>query len=303
MKIKVRNGNTWNDVPYSQYIAMWIMAGLSFAICILPFIVHAQTLEDQEKYGKEQMPNIEEAWKDPITFGMEKMAEGGDYIVEQPTCDNDQPFNDSAGSANRRFSQSFDETGVELGYVGAYLKKVGSPTNDVILSIQGDSGGVPDNTDIASCIITNASIGTDYALLECELDTPVTLDSTELHLVGRGSGNGSTSNYFRAAQKAPSTEYANGHKHYSDASLNWYGEADNDMCFTLQEVAPTPTPTPTATPTPTPTPYEDIEGSATSLQRIADNLSWWNEFIALMTLLFLFSVSCVAGYRIFKRKA
>lgn len=98
----------------------------------------------------------------------------------------------------------------------------GSPTDDVVLEIQADSGGAPSGTALASVTIPNAvagQVGTGFK--QAYLASPLSVSpSTTYWMVARRSGAASATNYWKARYYATSSSYAGG-AFYKYASGSW----------------------------------------------------------------------------------
>jgi len=115
----------------------------------------------------------------------------------------------------------YDNINVSVG-----LKKVGSPTDDVIVSIQSDSSGFPNGTPIETLNIDGAELSTTQTTAFALGDITVSLlDGVIYWIVFDRSGSQDSSNYYEINKGAKD---GSGHLlaayHYDGT---WYSDTNN----------------------------------------------------------------------------
>lgn len=110
------------------------------------------------------------------------------------------------------YAQSFNEsTAMTFDIVEVRGRKVGSPTDNFEIAIQGDSSGAPDGVDQASGSVAGSSLPTSNGYFSVTLSSPFTASaSTTYWIVYRRSGSLSDSNYYDLRGRFSVNEYANG---------------------------------------------------------------------------------------------
>lgn len=88
--------------------------------------------------------------------------------------------------------------------IAAYLRKQGSPGDNVVISIQADSAGVPSGVALASGTVAGSSLSSANSnQFTITLNTPVTLNSgTPYWIVFSRSGSVSNTDYYRNSSGA-----------------------------------------------------------------------------------------------------
>jgi len=134
---------------------------------------------------------------------------------------------------NEKLAQSFEVTGSQtVGSVSLYLKKVGSPTGNLTVTIETDNSGEPSGTPVAngtSDTVAASTLATSYDLIEFEFSTPPSLSgSTTYWIVLDTADSGSQTNYVVWGADTSSPTYADGEMLSYDAS--WSAESA-DACF------------------------------------------------------------------------
>jgi hypothetical protein len=133
-------------------------------------------------------------------------------------------------------SQGFQVSpGDTADVVSLDLKRIGSPSGDVWVEIQGDSSGKPDNSTIAngtSDKITASSVGTsDFTLYNFTFPSAFTLsDSTQYHIVVKADYDVNGSDYIAMSNAGSGNPYANGQLCLYNPT-SWTGYADVDLLF------------------------------------------------------------------------
>lgn len=100
-----------------------------------------------------------------------------------------------SGGSSEEMSQHFVGSSLTITSVIVFVGKQGSPTDDLIVEIQTDSGGLPSGTVVAT---GDTISGTDLSSIKQNWLVPISaaLGSSDYHLVFRRSGSRDTSNYF-----------------------------------------------------------------------------------------------------------
>ncbi|MFA5125356.1 MAG: choice-of-anchor R domain-containing protein, partial [Patescibacteria group bacterium] len=118
-------------------------------------------------------------------------------------------------------AQSFNGSDVDRKVNIMYLKlmKTGTPTDNLVITIEGDSGGAPDGTPIETFTKAGADLTTSLAEYAFTLPANRTFTAATTYWVRfKRSGSLNDTNYFRCQQEGSST-YANGTmKRYNGAS-------------------------------------------------------------------------------------
>ncbi len=134
----------------------------------------------------------------------------------------------SAVTAKDKLAQGFQlSTASAISKVRLWLKKVGSPTGNLTVKIQTNSGGSPSGTTVTngtSATVAASSLSTSYGYIDFAFSTPPSLSaSTQYHLVLETADSASNSNYVEWGADASSPAYASGEMK-SEASSSWSAE-------------------------------------------------------------------------------
>lgn len=122
-----------------------------------------------------------------VKFQSAQSTERGS-LDSTPTGDSDTVLRNGS-SDNVELAAQFSQSGARsVKHVYAKLKKVGSPSGDVWVEIQGDSSGSPDGTAIGtSQKVAAGDVSTSYEWVKFTFTTPVDLsDATTYHAVLTG---------------------------------------------------------------------------------------------------------------------
>lgn len=159
--------------------------------------------------------------------------DGGDTLSTE-TINDTTPASSGFGYATTSFhklAQSVQGSGNYIGKVQCNMFKNGSPTDNVTVSIQADSGGEPDGTPLASATVSYTAIS---GWVDFEFSSPIFLSSgTTYWVVAERTGSLNTSNYYRW-YNSTSSVYANGNQAIYQASA-WSDEAAKDNALKLVE--------------------------------------------------------------------
>jgi len=83
-------------------------------------------------------------------------------------------------------------------FIDIYVRKAGSPTGNVYLTIESSSGGMPNAVLATSDVMNVANFSTTYGFIRFVFRTPVSLTaSTPYHIVLQGDFTASDANYFQ----------------------------------------------------------------------------------------------------------
>ncbi len=135
---------------------------------------------------------------------------------------------------NTAVGQSITGDGRALMSATFYLRKVGSPTGDMVAKLYAHSGtfgtsSVPDGDPLAtSAVIAASRLGVSYALTTFVFDGSVSLDSGVYYVIVLEYAHGDASNRVEAGYDASAPSHG-GNK--SDYSGSWAAAAGEDLCF------------------------------------------------------------------------
>jgi hypothetical protein len=138
-------------------------------------------------------------------------------------------FTVSAPAENDKIAQSFEVSGEQnIKTVDLQLKKVGSPTGDLSLEIQTDSGGEPSGTPVTNgtaTVVDESTLSTSYGDITFTFATAPTLsDATTYWLVLSTDRSASETNYVAWGADGSSPSYADGEM-MSEVSSTWSAES------------------------------------------------------------------------------
>lgn len=128
-----------------------------------------------------------------------------------------------------KLAQSFEVSGEQnIKTVDLQLKKVGSPTGDLSLEIQTDSGGEPSGTPVTNgtaTVVDESTLSTSYGDITFTFATaPVLSDATTYWLVLSTDRSASETNYVAWGADGSSPSYADGEM-MSEVSSTWSAES------------------------------------------------------------------------------
>lgn len=135
---------------------------------------------------------------------------------------------------NEKLAQSIQVTGDQsVGTIKLWLKKVGSPTGNLTVTIESDSSGAPSGSPISNGTagtVAASTLSTSYGWITFTFSTPPTLTgSTTYWIVLDTSDSISETNYVQWGADGSAPGYANGEMK-SYASSSWSAES-KDACF------------------------------------------------------------------------
>ena len=110
---------------------------------------------------------------------------------------------------------------VTIGNIGIATKKVGNPSDNMLISIQADSSGAPSGVALATATEAGSGLNGDYTAHNVDLDTLVTLTAaTTYWVVFERSGSTDDTDYYGVAGSG-TNDYANGtHSRYRSSWSN-----------------------------------------------------------------------------------
>lgn len=118
------------------------------------------------------------------------------------------------------------------------LIKNGSPTDNVVVSLQTTTGDVPSDIQIASTTVAASSIGVSFATTTFTFtNPPVLAGNTKYALVIGRSGARDNTNYIGTDIEGVTTRYVNGH--HKPYTSSWLDQTTHDMTFKLNYVGTT----------------------------------------------------------------
>jgi len=105
----------------------------------------------------------------------------------------------ACGDCAVKGAQSFSySTGISLNTIRLRHSKESSPTDNIVVSIQADSGGVPSGTDIVSSTYPGTSLPGSNGIVTVDYSLSTTLTaSTTYWIVWQRSGSLDGTNYYR----------------------------------------------------------------------------------------------------------
>jgi hypothetical protein len=153
----------------------------------------------------------------------------------------------AGGTAYGRQAQGF-KVSKAIGVSSIFLRivKIGNPTDNVVVTIETDNGGVPSGT-----LVTNATSGavagttissnTIYHTYEFTFATPPSLSAnTQYHCVVSRSGTCDTSNYYSVAAYTLASIYPHGtNSTQATGSGAWSATATMDLWFLIKSTSGT----------------------------------------------------------------
>lgn len=127
----------------------------------------------------------------------------------------------------------------EISPIKLYLRKVGSPTDNLTVEIQADSSGDPSGTPVTngtSDIVLASTLSSDFGFIEFAFSTSPSLSaSTQYHIVLKTDGSQSDTDFVIWGTDASSPSYAGGQlKSYNGST--WDAEGD-DTIFQIYGLA------------------------------------------------------------------
>lgn len=130
--------------------------------------------------------------------------------------------------------------GIQVSQAGPWpfhdvkLIKVGAPVGNLWFTIEGNSGGVPNNTVLATSRKIDVSrLSTTASWIRIFFPTPAALSAaTQYHLVAHGDWAVSGTNYVGWRMDGSAGTYTNGGKSlYDSDTATWTADADDDLMF------------------------------------------------------------------------
>lgn len=143
-------------------------------------------------------------------------------------------------SARTRLSQGFKlyREDALVGYIAVYLRKVGTPSDNLTCVVETNSSGLPSGTavtDGTSSTFAGSNLSTRARYVVFTFDPPMLLTSgTQYHLTLRRSGSVDASHYYQAGEDGDGT-YGEGSLATYDNS-SWTAVSGSDLIFAASPV-------------------------------------------------------------------
>lgn len=148
-----------------------------------------------------------------------------------------QGIRSAVDNSTVRVAQGFNSpTAGLVMFIDVKLIKVGTPTGNLWLELQSDSGGVPSNTVLASTWKLDVSrISTTATVVRLPFLVPYSVSAATLyHLVAQGDWTVSATNYIGWRMDGSAAVYSNASKAlYDSDTTTWTADTDDDMWFKL----------------------------------------------------------------------
>jgi len=147
----------------------------------------------------------------PVSGGTSAVVQGRDY--PETNVDTDLALGQDGTNVSR--AQGFQVlTDRSVSQVKLYVKKSGTPTDNLTLQIQTDSGGLPSGTVVTngtSGAVAGSSVGSSYGLVTFSFSpVPQLTANTQYQLVLTRSGSNDSANYYVWGADQSSPTYSNG---------------------------------------------------------------------------------------------
>lgn len=123
-------------------------------------------------------------------------------------------------------------SGLWINRIQVRLKKIGSPTDNVKVSLQGDITGAPDGTPLVSAILSGTSITTSYVDYNFDVGYIDLTAATDYHIVLERDGASSDSDYYAISQGVDGL--ANASTDLLPVGGGWGGSI-NDLNFIIKQ--------------------------------------------------------------------
>jgi uncharacterized repeat protein (TIGR01451 family) len=169
-----------------------------------------------------------------------------DYLIQNPATNYVETNADASNAVqfdttNQQLGQGFQVTPtMSVGYVQLYLSRTGSPSGNVWVEIQTNTGTVPTNTAVTNGVSSNisaASIPTTGTWVAFRFPTsPDLASATQYHIVLKADYALSTANYINWHGDASTPAYASGVANRRNATT--WSALSRDFIFKVFE-APT----------------------------------------------------------------
>jgi hypothetical protein len=149
------------------------------------------------------------------------------------TEDATQGIRSAVDNSTVKVSQGFKvDVAGPVPFIDVKLIKVGTPTGNLYFTIESNSGGVPNNTPLATSVKIDASrILTTATWVRVPFITPASISAaTQYHLVAQGDWTVNATNYIGWRMDGSAAAYANGSKALFDSDTStWTADTDDDL--------------------------------------------------------------------------
>lgn len=138
-----------------------------------------------------------------------------------------------------------------IPYIALDLRKVGTPTGTLTVTLESSSAGLPTGTVLATSYaidVTRLPTSAPAGMMRIPMQTTSSFSSaTQYHIVLQGTWTVSATNYVVAGMDGSAATYANGSKALFDSDTAiWTADSDDDLSFQIYiEVFDTPVTLPT----------------------------------------------------------
>lgn len=133
------------------------------------------------------------------------------------------------GGTNEKKGQTISSASIiEVSGIKAGISKVGTPTDNLIVTIEADVAGAPSGTALATLTLAGANVNTTDTLYEYSFGNTIWLDAGRTYwIVCARSGARDTGNYFRC--QYDNTDLYSGGAYYTLDNSAWGAVATSDM--------------------------------------------------------------------------
>lgn len=170
-------------------------------------------------------------WWKTLEWGLVTEAATGETISASHT-NTQQDFTDAA---TEKVGQTFDVNGAQdfvLEKVSVWIKKTGSPANDLTVAVYEDSGGSPGSlVDSATLAESDISVDFDVEVITMTGGATLTAGTTYWIVLELAAGSGDASNYYSVGTNE-NNPYADGAFQTHDG-VSWSSDATRDMAAAI----------------------------------------------------------------------
>jgi hypothetical protein len=161
---------------------------------------------------------------------------GKNFLLDEDITageDASQGIRSAVDNSTVKVSQGFQlGTAGPVPFIDVKLLKTGTPTGYLWFTIEGNSGGVPNNTPVATSVkLDVARLTTTATQVRVPFPTPASLSAaTQYHIVAQGDWAVSATNYVSWRMDGSAATYANGSKAlYDSDTTTWTADTDDDL--------------------------------------------------------------------------
>jgi hypothetical protein len=159
-----------------------------------------------------------------------------DFLLDEDITageDASQGIRSAVDNSTVKVSQGFQlGTAGPVPFIDVKLLKTGTPTGYLWFTIEGNSGGVPNNTPVATSVKLDVSrLTTTATQVRVPFPTPASISAaTQYHIVAQGDWAVSATNYVSWRMDGSAATYANGSKALYDSDTGtWTADTDDDL--------------------------------------------------------------------------